>query len=190
MRTRRAVPPCVGLDLSLVAPAACRIPSGWEIGDWGALDVMAWEPPPVPEVVPGAPPDHDALYCRLSWIARRVVEFCLPLSVAAGIEPRPVVAIENYGFSRKSSSVTKLAELGGAVRVALWDQGIVARPITASAGRKLLLGRVPVKGQKARAQAALWAAGCPKVWSGDILDAFVCANTLLSDQGAPALTLA
>ena len=186
MRTRRSVPPCVGLDLSLTAPAACRIPPGWEIGDWGALDVEAWEPPAAPE----DPLDYDALYFRLSWITRRVVDFCLPLSVTAGVERRPVVAIENYGFSRRSSSVTKLAELGGAVRVALWDAGIIARPITASAGRKLLLGKVPVKGQKARAQAALWGAGCPKTWSGDVLDAFACANLALSDQGVPALTLA
>ena len=107
MRTRRAVPPIIGLDLSLKAPAACKIPSGWRIGDWSALQVVAWEPP-----VPEDAEDHDALYYRLSWIVRRVVEFCLPLSVTAGIESKPIVRVEEYGFSRRSSSVTKLAELG------------------------------------------------------------------------------
>lgn len=178
MRTRRAVPPVVGLDLSLTAPAACLIPSGWQIGDWADLEVAAWSPP-----APEEPDNLDALYRRLSWITSAVVEFCARRA-------RPVVAVEQYAFSRSSSSVTKLAELGGCVRVALWQDGIVARPLVAASARKLLLGKLPRKGAKDATQIALWGAGCPKAWSGDVLDAFACANLALSDLGVPALTLA
>ena len=180
VRVRRVVAPrpVIGLDLSLTAPAACRIPVGWEIGDWSALEVAAWQPP-----APAGPDDLDGLYRRLSWITSAVSEFCARRT-------RPVVAIESYAFAARSSSVTKLAELGGCVRVILWQSGIVARPITASSARKLLLGKLPRKGAKDAAQLALWGAGCPKSWSGDVLDALTIANLQLSDLGAPALTLA
>ena len=178
MRTRRAIPPCVGLDLSLTGPAAAFIPGGWEIGDWRDLEVAAWQPP-----VPEDPNDLNALYWRLAWIRDRVCEFVDRKAV-------PVVAIESYAFAARSSSVTKLAELGGVVRVALWERGIVARSITASSARKLLLGKLPRKDAKTATHAALYGAGCPKAWSGDVLDAIAIANLMLSDQGAPALTLA
>jgi hypothetical protein len=181
----------VGLDLSLTGPAACCIPPGWEIGDWSALDVEAW----MPEVP--AKDDLAGLYRRLSWIVDRVVAFVARASLPDrwvggpyGAGGRPAVAVEAYAFAARSSSVTKLAELGGAVRVALYSRGIIAVPVTASEARKLVLGKLPRKDQKTAVQAALWAAGCPKEWSGDVLDSFAVANAARSNLGGIALTLA
>jgi hypothetical protein len=185
MRTRRPLPPFVGLDLSLTAPAACCIPRGWRIGDWGALDVVAWEPPKVEDQG-----DQGALYARLTWIVDAVAKFVSRSTIHEVPPVRPVVSAEQYAFSRSSSSVTKLAELGGAVRVDLWRRRIVVCPLVASSARKLLLGKLPKKGAKDATQFALWEAGAPKTWSGDILDSFAISNLALSDYGAPALTLA
>lgn len=180
MRARRVASPIVGLDLSLTGPAACWIPSGWEIGDWSALKVEAWKP-----ALPKSPDNLDELYFRLAWITHRVRDF-----VTAKSKERPAyVAVEGYAFAAHSSSVTKLAELGGAVRVALWEAGFLAHPVTASAARKFLLGKLPKKDAKVATHLALWGAGAPKEWSGDVLDAFACANYALSDQGVPAMTL-
>lgn len=182
---KRAGTPAIGLDLSLTAPAACLIPPRWRLGYWWSLDVVAWDPP-------GDMLDEQARIRRVEWIVDRVDEFVAKaaLRVVVGHAAPPAIFIEGYAFSRSSSSVTKLAELGGAVRVDLRRRGFVARSVTASAARKLLLGRLPKREAKNATHGALRAAGVPPAWSGDVLDAFVVANFGLTELGLPALTLA
>lgn len=53
-----------------------------------------------------------------------------------------VVAVEDYAFSRRSSSVHPLAELGGVVKSQLvLSCGIAVAPVTASSLRKFLFGK-------------------------------------------------
>ena len=57
-----------------------------------------------------------------------------------------VVAIENYAFSRSSSSVTALAELQGALKVAIFFSRILCCSIPVSTIRKFCVGKhIPKK---------------------------------------------
>lgn len=61
------------------------------------------------------------------------------------------VAIEGYAFSRHSSSVTGLAELGGVVRVEILEQfGIVPMTLTVSQCRAFIVGRGKVTKKQAQ----------------------------------------
>ena len=97
--------------------------------------------------------------------------------------------VEDYAFSRRSSSVTKLAELGGHARCEFLSYGRVLTPVPASAARKLLLGKLPRKDAKVAVQAALY--GADALLNNDNeCNAFAVANFGLSEQGCVALTLA
>jgi Holliday junction resolvasome RuvABC endonuclease subunit len=101
-----------GLDLSLSRPAACCIDSDWEIGNWKQVSYVSWKTAPVSSLAE----QHE----RLCWIRDRVLEFCFDERDCSH------VFVEQYAFAAQSSSVTKLAELGGVVRVALHERGIDA----------------------------------------------------------------
>lgn len=183
MRTRREPPAVVGLDLSLTGPAAVAIPPRWVIGMWSALYAWTREYPPIKE---GYEVGRAA---RLVEISAAVEEFILQVSVRRSCPV--VVYVENYAFQKRSSSVTKLAELGGAVRARLYQRapGLVPIPVVAASARKLLLGKLPQKEQKYAVQAAVFAAGAPKEWTEDVVDAFVVSNAGLSDLGFRHLCL-
>lgn len=173
---RRREPSVVGLDLSLRSPAAVLIPAGWELGNWHELSWWSGNFPPP------APGDLAGQYARLLHITKTVVDFV----VGSGATD---VFVENYAFSASSTSVTKLAELGGAVRVALWRAEHLVRPVVASQARKLLLGKLPKEGAKVAVQRALYAHGAPFT-NDDECDAFAVANLGLSELGLTAMTLA
>ena len=164
----------VGLDLSLSRPAACCIDSDWEIGNWKTVSYVSWKTAPVSSLADR----HE----RLCWIRDRVLEFCFDERDATHIW------IEGYAFAAQSSSVTKLAELGGVVRVALHEHGIDAVPVPSTSCRKLLLGKVPRKGAKVAVQRALYDAGAP-FDDDDQCDAMAVVNFGLSELGYTAMTL-
>jgi Holliday junction resolvasome RuvABC endonuclease subunit len=111
-----------------------------------------------------------------------VLEFCF--------DERDVthVFVEGYAFAAQSSSVTKLAELGGVVRVALHERGIDAVSVPSTSCRKLLLGKVPRNGAKVAVQQAVYAVGAP-FDNDDQVDAYCVANWGLSELGYTAMTL-
>jgi hypothetical protein len=173
---RRLIRPVVlGLDLSLRQPAAVVIPFGWRLGDWPTL----WRYSFATE----DPKSDRERYQRIGGIVDRMAQFAHTRRVTHAY-------IEDYAYSRSSSSVTKLAELGGHARVEFLRRlGLVLHPVGEAQARRLLLGRLPPKDRKVAAQRALYAAGAPFA-NGDECDAFVVANFGLSEFGLTALTLA
>ena len=165
----------IGLDLSITAPAGCFIPPGWRLGVWEDLNMWRMDP------VPPASDDFEALYERLDSITRGVVRFVTQHAPS-------LVRVENYAFSKRSSSVTKLAELGGAVRVALFNHSYVAVPVPVSQARKLLLGKLPQKDAKLAVQRALYQHGATFKDDNET-DAFTISNFALSETGAPCMML-
>jgi hypothetical protein len=205
-RERRPVPWVLGVDASLTRTALVLIPPGWVPGDWGCLFVHEIS-------IPGVPREHcrddlefeEYRVDRLSCIAENAFEF-----VAQHFEMNREFRgfIESYAFSASSSSVTKLAELGGVLRVTFYNRmNLILAPVTASSARKLMLGRLPQKDQKLAAQGALYRAGFlserqdPRLsaekratrWMkecGDACDALCIANAGRCDLGLLGLTLA
>jgi Holliday junction resolvasome RuvABC endonuclease subunit len=171
---RRRAGAIVGLDLSLKRPAACAIPRDWELGKWSDLRWTSLETAPVET-------EHDRIV-RIIKIVGHVREFALENRASDCF-------VEGYAFSARSSSVTKLAELGGHARVEFLSYGRMLRTVVASQARKLLLGKLPQKNAKVMVQQALYAHGAP-FSNDDECDAFVVANFGLSELGLTALTLA
>lgn len=171
----------VGFDLSLKAPAACFIPAGWELGDWNRLTSTTYV-------------GHDDALVRttadgLRWQYRRLAKISEWARAFVLTHRAAHTFVENYAFSKSSSSVTRLAELGGVARVELLTYGRTLIPIVASSARKLILGKVPREDQKVVTQQALWDHGA-EFANGDECDAFVVANAGLSEIGLPFLSLA
>jgi hypothetical protein len=86
-------------------------------------------------------------------------------------------------------------ELGGAVRVALYDtMGIAPETVSTAPARKLFLGTLPKAGrgtQKILIQDMLFnRCKAPKSWDDNQADAFVVANWGLGQVGSTVLTLA
>ena len=102
---------------------------------------------------------------------------------------RPIaVYIERYAFSRPHQA-HQLGELGGVLKVGMMRAGWVPQPMVIQIGRKLLLGKVPRKGQKDACLQAVCSAGAP-FETGDEADAFVVANLGVTEHGGSALSFA
>lgn len=166
----------VGLDLSLRAAAACALPLDWDhdlnkvrMGKFG-YDL------------PDDASDREKIE-RLAKIAHDVSVFCINAKATR-------IAAEGYAFAASSSSVTKLAELGGAVRVDVLESlDIAIESIPASRGRKILLQNCPKKDSKKFVVRNVKRLGGPtKKWTEDECDAFVCANAMLMHAGGIAMT--
>jgi Holliday junction resolvasome RuvABC endonuclease subunit len=174
MRTQKRTV-VLGLDLSLRRPAAVVIPAGWELGRWQDLKRLSFEPLEVAS-------DRER-YMRVGGIVARMIVFAREHEVS-------YAGVEDYAFSKSSSSVTKLAELGGHARVEfLRRMGLLLRPVAASQARRQLLGALPPKNAKILTQRALYAAGAPFA-NDDECDAFAVANFMLTELGLVALSLA
>ena len=171
----------LGLDLSLSSPAAVAIPRGWRVGDWSTLTTLTFRTS-APDAPAGSSYEKERI-ARLQHISDRMLSF-------ARCVKAETCWVEDYGYSKRSSSVTKLAELGGVVRVDFLRVGLVVRPLTASTCRTLLLGKLPRSDQKIAVQNALFAAGAPKEWNEDTCDALVVANGARAEQGLLFLSLA
>lgn len=172
----------VGLDLSLSHPAAFALASDYRnVYEPALVEREEWDLGPLEEQSP------EAKINRIEFIAARVLEFCAHVQATN-------IYVENYAFSMgHSTSATKLAELGGAVRYAVRTQrGQIITPVGASAARKVFLGDVPKKGAKEWTRARVQEACANLVGadaSDDLCDAFVVANFGRHDLGLPCLTL-
>ncbi len=166
----------LGLDLSLTSPAAVVVPAGWHLGKWETL-AHDHHRPPAPE------PGFRGQTIRVRLLVSRLLAFAEQHRVRQAF-------VEDYAFSARSSSVTKLAELGGVARDLFLDVlGLELVPVTASAWRRSLLGQVPRRNQKVEAQAALYRHRFPLGWCGDVADAFGVANHGRAELGLPFVTL-
>jgi hypothetical protein len=158
----------LGLDLSLTASAAVAVPLDWD-GDWSR----------VRSLVVGEPLRRDASDAeraqRTERIAARLVSF-------ARAEGASEAWIEGYSFGSKVGR-EHLGELGGVVRLELVRAGIEIRSVPVASARKLLLGKCPRQCAKVLTAEALRAAGAPRAWSLDELDAFAVANAALAEVG-------
>jgi hypothetical protein len=171
---RRSDKVVAGLDLSLTCPAVVVIPSGWVLGDWPNLARARLITDPVND-------DH-ARAMRIIKIVGFVRDFVLSQGATDWF-------VEDYAFSKRSSSVTKLAELGGHARAEFLTYGKPLRAVPASQARKLLLGKLPRKDAKLAVQNALYTHGA-KFEDDNECDAFCVANFGLSEVGLPFLSLA
>jgi Holliday junction resolvasome RuvABC endonuclease subunit len=172
---RRPVVRVVGLDLSLTCPAGVGIPDGWELGDWSTLQTFRYQTLPLREGE-----DRVERLLDVAWHVCHFVKRCRATRVFA----------EAYAFSRRSSSVTKLAELGGVVRAELHRQDSPrVEELTASFCRKLLLGKLPRRDAKVEVEHRLRKNGAP-FRDDNEADAFAVANAGLSECGLPFLSLA
>lgn len=172
---RKKSPAILGLDLSLSFPAAVFLPAGWKIGDWKRVIAFSFETPSPESWVGHYVRIHD-IWCELDAFADR-----------HGAED---IVFEDYAFGASSSSVTKLAELGGYVRTQFLEwrgYEVVVSALTATHARKILLGKVP-KGAKKLVEQSLKKVGAP-FKNDNETDAFCCANARLSDLGYPCLML-
>lgn len=93
---------------------------------------------------------------------------------------------EQYAWGSHGAHVRSIAEVCGALKLAILLQGIELDAVGASQARKLLLGKAPGKGAKDITQAALAEMGATFP-SHDEGDAFVVANFGLTELGIPAL---
>jgi Holliday junction resolvasome RuvABC endonuclease subunit len=167
-------PAVLGLDLSPTASAAIVVPLDWG-GDWRRIARLT-----VGESLPRDASDA-ARARRCESIATGLVAFARAHGVT-------VCWIEGYAFSRADQAHT-IAEVAGVVRLELFRAGIEIRTVSASAARKLLLGKVPRSDAKAAVYRALRAAGAP-VETFDEADALAVANFGLSELGCFSFMLA
>lgn len=176
----------IGFDLSLTAPAGVALPLNWRPGDWRRVKVWL-DHPKAPKS-----DDQPGRLCRYRLIAdsaRRFIESVMGVRGAPG--PRLAGCyIEQYGFSKNNAQASKLMELGGIVRLDLFEKmGIVAETVGTSPSRKLLLGKVPKSDPKIAVQLCLFKAGAPKRWEENICDAMCVVNWGLSECGGIALAV-
>ncbi len=170
----------VGLDLSLRAPGVAILPNQWDLSGDAVFTCVVKDAP-----------KSSCRGERYTKIAGRIVTV-IAANVGALTSTR--VFIEAAAFSRGHQSAhLELAELGGAVRSALWKElGLRTEDITASHARAVLLGKIP-RGtssamQKARVREAFERAGAVFTAKGfDESDALAIANAARADLGWAAL---
>jgi hypothetical protein len=177
----------VGLDLSLRQAAAVSIPLRW--------DLLGFDWKHVRSCVAGYSLEKNATAAekvrRLAHIAEVITKFvnqqgngAVGLGPARGIH----VYMERYAFSRPHQA-HQLGEVGGVVKLGLFQAGHVAESVNIQEGRKLLLGKVPRKDQKLITWQKVLEMGAT-FETQDEGDAFVVANFALSELGSPALSCA
>lgn len=174
----------IGLDLSLTAPAACALPLDWRPGDWRRARVSSLKP--------DAPSSKDDIegqlvrYCTIrGWIHD------LPKILDVG-QPKAVY-IEDYAFSKNMANGSRLRELGGVVKMEIWEKlKLVPVTVAANTARKTLFGRrkLPRSDVKVHVQRVIFdECKAPTAWTEDEADAYCCSNHALSVVGGKFLVL-
>ena len=169
----------LGVDLGTRVTAAVLVPLNWD-GNWTRVQ----------HVTCGEQLHRDAT----DWQrVLRTAGIAQVLARLAASRSSVVAYSESYGYSQRTAAHT-LGELGGVVRYVLSRDGVELRTANLSSARKLLLGKVPRKGQDAKEEirVTLRAAGAPAdpFESLDVCDAFTAANWGLAELGAYALAQA
>jgi len=163
----------MGLDMSLRGTAMVVVSSDWKLGDWDNL--LGWQ-----RINPG----------EMRGIKRidMIVEGVLIFANDYGIDR---VFVEQYAFGFRTSSVTMLAELGGAIKYSLYEKyALDSVAVTPGQARKVIfgnLGRLKRKELKATIVEKFRLMHSPFGENDDLCDAFVIANFGLSECGFPAL---
>lgn len=163
-----------GFDLSLTATGMVAVPEHW-CGDWSRIRTGRAGK----KLTKTASPAEQIE--RIRSIRGRVQAFVKANHIT-------VAVIEEYAFSATTVGAHSLGELGGVIKVELYDMGVDVHVVSPARARTLL-GRQPKRDRKVWAQGRLYAAGAPKAWSGDEIDAFVNANYYLSENGGHAIIL-
>lgn len=165
----------LGLDLSLRSTGMVALPADWAL-DWSRVRVG----------VAGRPLKDDApvetQLARLAEIRDGVVAFARETGAS-------VAYVLGYAYNK--AQVSRLAaagELGGVVKLGLIEAGIAVEVVVESRARTLL-GKAPRKDAKLWATQRLVAAGAPRAWLQDQLDALVAANWGVSEHGGRALII-
>lgn len=160
----------LGVDLTMSGGLGlCALPLNWDL-DWSRVVV---------ERVPGLKGAPDGL--RLSELARGALRF-------ASLHRCRHAFAEGY-LTARAFRATSIAEVGGAVRLALHENlELATQLVPLSSARKLLFGAVPRGAKKGDYHERLAAMGAPTSrWSHDEADAFVIANWGAAELGACAL---
>jgi Holliday junction resolvasome RuvABC endonuclease subunit len=166
-----------GLDLSLRGAGLVAVPVTW-CGDWNRIARHTFGEKLTREAT------DDLKIGRLLRIASAVVDF-------VGRHECDAVAIEGYSFASQHSHAHALGELGGVVRHQLAEKlGLRAVTVAPHTGRKLLMGKAPMKDAKTLTRAFLTSLGMPTAWTVDEGDGFVVANCLSSREGGFAFVTA
>lgn len=164
----------MGLDLSLRNSGVAIVADDWGF-DWGRVSVARV----------GYDLKSDASVRqqadRIAAIRDAVLELAARHEVTHAVR-------EEYAFTASRSRAHALGELGGVVTLALLDAGVEVETVPPASARKLL-GKAPRKDPKGWAAARLRAMGAPTLWSGDQIDAFVCANWKLAEIGVALVAL-
>jgi Holliday junction resolvasome RuvABC endonuclease subunit len=166
-RVVRAARAMAGLDLSPTAATACAVPPNWR-GDWTKVrtHVVGYQL--------GKAATDVARALRTRVIASELLAFLLDYGATEAW-------IEGYAFSRNQQAHT-IAEVGGVVRLALVEAGIILRTANVGTARKLLLGNVPKADPKGAVYRALGQAGAGFA-TKDESDAYAALNLGLSLRG-------
>jgi Holliday junction resolvasome RuvABC endonuclease subunit len=168
-----------GLDLSLRSAGLALVPTDWAPAlDWRRVIVRTVGLKLTKE---SAEREHGH---RIAAMSRAILEFIQGYDVEH-------VFLEGYAYSQMLSRAHSLGEIGGAVKLRLYDAGYSWTTVAASSARAHLgcfSARAP-KGApklpkvKEQVHAALRAMGAPADWTGDELDALVVANHALVQGG-------
>jgi hypothetical protein len=178
----------LGLDLSLRAAGLALAPLDWAPG-------LHWQRIVVRTVGAKLPDDATELQKvkRIAGIANTIVDF----AVARGVT---FAWFEQYAYNAKDSRQHALGELGGVVKLRLFDAGIPFDTVPASTARAHL-GRfsAPRRGPdgkkpkgpslKEQVHAALREMGAPADWTPDECDAFVAVNHALIQGNHGGITV-
>lgn len=126
----------LGLDLSLTASAIVVLPTRWQPGTW-SLRTFVIKTKHVPSTMPSHYIRRHQME-RLDSISRFLLD-------AAKKTNATHVFVEDYAFAAKQTSGRAVAELGGVVKHAFWQEGLDVIPMNMASARKTLLGHVPAK---------------------------------------------
>ncbi len=120
------------------------------------------------------PAEHLERQCRIFWQVDEWIGLCEP----------NVVGFESYAFARNPD--VDVVELVGMIKRLLYTQLREIETVNQSSARKLLLGKVPRKGDEAKAavRACFEAAGMPQGMNTlDHTDALCVLNFMMSEHG-------
>ena len=164
----------LGIDLSVSRTGLCLLPAGWCANgrlDWSMV---------LTAVVPGnelpRSAGQDVRAKRLQEVRDAILDRTDHWDAA-------VAGFEQYAFRARGFGAHDIAEVGGAVKVALHHRGIQLHSFAQSTVRKTLLGKLPRRGAKQWVQAHCRDIGAPFWQDPDVCDAFAVANHLLSVLG-------
>ena len=165
-----------GLDLSLRCAGIALVPTDWAPAlDWSRVIVRSV----------GVSLKKDATEWerghRVSEMSRAIVHLLGQYEIERTF-------IEQYAFAQMLSQAHSLGELGGAVKLRLYEAGLQWSTVVATSARTHL-GKMPRKGAKDAAHDVLERMGCPADWKPDEKDALIIGNAGLFELGHVGFSL-